>query len=269
MRLTIVSGERQKELTEQIAKGDAKAQAARKARRAAVEARFTDHGFFPGAKKEKTEDEFVSVVMVDALETLTSQSLEQSMWAPRGPQTMPQPTESQGQRRPPNRPAPRAQPIPKVIPPTAAGTPKTATTPAQAPRGVNNQPNAPPAPLGDRPFRDGHPRVPRNQGLPRNNWPATGVAGGSVGMGYGQQPHQPARGNFDVQGGQQGYGNHKNGQGARGATQQNQPPPEAPKKPAAMLNQNKKNQPGHLYVPPHLRGNGPGTPPSGGSQTPF
>ncbi|KAL2040360.1 hypothetical protein N7G274_006803 [Stereocaulon virgatum] len=260
-------GNRQEELAEKIARGDIKAQAARKARRAVVEARLTGDGFFPGANTPKTENELVSESLLDVLETLPSQSLEQSMWAPRGAQNAQQAVESQGQRRPPARPTASAKPMPKVNPPTATTTPAHVRTPAQANIATDNEPNGPPASLGDRPFLAGHPRIPRNQGPPRNDWPATGVAGGSARMGYGQQRDQPERGNFNVQDRQQGYGNYNNGQGARGGTQEHQAPPDAPKKPAAMLSKNRKNKKGHLNLPPHLRGNGPGTPPSGGSQT--
>ena len=218
-------GKREKELAEKIARGDAKAQAAHKARRAAVEARFTKYNFFPGAK-EKTDDEMVSEAMVDELEKLPSKSLEQSMWAVKGPQKAQQPTGSQGQCQPPKQPAPQPRP-----------------TPYGHNTGV--------------------------QGPPRNDWRAIGTVGGPVGIGYGQQPQgQLARGNFNVQGGQRAHGNHNSGHGARGAIQQNQAPPEAPKKPAAMLKKNKDKK-GGPCLPPHLRGTGPGAPPSGGSQTSF
>jgi hypothetical protein len=51
-----VVDKQEEHLASQAAKSDAKAEAARKATEAAREARFTDHGFFPGATVE-TKDE--------------------------------------------------------------------------------------------------------------------------------------------------------------------------------------------------------------------
>ena len=243
-------------------KAEDKAEATRKAR-AARESRFTSH-LFPGITP-KTEDEQVSEIVVDELEKLPLKSLAQSMWAPKGPQNVQQPTGLQGQRQPPNTPAANGtatNPDPKIDHPTPASPPRNAAPASQAPPGVSGQPNTPPAPFGDRPFRGGQSTGPRNQGPQQRQ--------NVYGQNTGAQGPQ-GRGNFNIgQGGQQGRDDFNNGQGTQGRGQPTQGPPgewNPPKKPAAMRNK-KKNKNGPPHLPPHLRGNGPGTPPTGGSQPP-
>ena len=282
-------------------KAEDKAEATRKAR-AARESRLTSHTF-PGLRP-KTEDEQICEAFVDELEKLPLKSLAQSMWAPKGPQNVQQPTASQGQCWPPSTPAANrtaTKPSPKIDHPTPASPPRNAAPASQAPPGVSGQPNTPPAPFGDRPFRGGQSADSRNQGPqqrqnvygqnsgaqgpPQNSWlPIGAVIGptpanrrqqqqgyGGRGNFYNGQGGQQSRSNFNNgQGGQQGCGDFNNGYGTQGRGQPTQGPPgewDPPKKPAAMRNK-KKNKNGPPQLPPHLRGNGPGTPPTGGSQPP-
>lgn len=87
---------REERLAQLVAEGNKKAEdkaeATRKAR-AARESRFTSHTF-PGMTP-KTEDEKVCEKFVDELEKLPLKSLAQSMWAPKDPQNLQQPTGSQ------------------------------------------------------------------------------------------------------------------------------------------------------------------------------
>ena len=192
-------------------KAEDKAEATRKAR-AARESRLTSHAF-PGAKP-KTEDEQVCETVVDELEKLPLKSLAQSMWAPKCPHNVQQPTASQGQCRPPSTPAANetaTTPNPKIDHPIPPSRSQNAAPGSQAPPGVSGQPNKLPAPFGDRPFHGRQSTGPRNQGPP-GGW-------------------------------------------------------DPPKKPAAMRNK-KKNKNGPPQLPPHLRGNGPGAPPTGGSRPP-
>ena len=283
---------REERLAQLVAEGnkkaEGKAEATRKAREAR-ESRFTSHTF-PGATP-KTEDEKVCENFVDELEKLPLKSLAQSMWAPKDPQNMQQPTRSQGQPRPPSTPAAdgtATKPNPQSDHPIPPNPPRNTAPPSQAPLGVSGQPNTPPAPFGDRPFRGGQSTGPHHQGPqqrqnvygrnigaqgpPQYSWLATGAATGPTPANRRQQQHgYGGRGNFyNGQGGQQGRGNFNNGQGTQGRGPPTQGPPgewDPPKKPAAMRNK-KKTKNGPPQLPPHLQGNGPGTPPTGGSQPP-
>ena len=241
-------GKRQKQLDDMIAKGNDRAKVTLEATRKAGEARFTTD-YFPGAT-EKTEDEHVSQAIADELENLPSNFLGQSMWAPKAPIAKGQlPTSAQqkpgpANPRPANTNAP--QPVSTHTPLPAAGPPAHQTLVAQGLTALNQGPNAPPAPLGDRSFHGTPLTGPRNQG----------------------------------RGGQGGRGSFNNGRSGHGRGQHHQAPQggtEPPTKPAAMRKKNRKPLPyvmppqppgrGHRppQLPPHLRGNSPTTPPTRGN----